>query len=123
MLDQKSERNISMTDTNEHNTNAITYQTPEELSEQDMQAINGGGQPMSRIAAALEGDLGSSSSLSRHSSAREEPAPVLPPPPMAPAPDARSSVMEWAKRPATRGAAGSIAVGGVTAFGVGAVTG
>ncbi len=32
-----------MTNTQEQDTNAITRQTPEELSEQDMQAVNGGG--------------------------------------------------------------------------------
>jgi len=32
-----------MTDTNKCNANTITHQTPDELSEQDMQAVNGGG--------------------------------------------------------------------------------
>lgn len=36
-------RSTVMTDTQEQDTSAISHQTPEELSEQDMQAVNGGG--------------------------------------------------------------------------------
>ncbi len=112
-----------MTDTNEHNTNTITRQVPEELSEQDMQAVNGGmpkvGNPQAMLEDVLRHPSPSSSSSSLGIGQMQEGYPT----PAAPAPDARSSVMQWVKRPATRGAAGSIVVGGVTAFGVGAVTG
>ncbi len=90
-----------MTDTNEHNTNTITRQVPEELSEQDMQAVNGGMPKVGNPQAMLEDVL-------RH-----------------PSPSSSSSSLGIGQMQegATRGAAGSIVVGGVTAFGVGAVTG
>jgi hypothetical protein len=60
-------RSTVMTDTQEQDTNAITRQPPEELSEQDMQAINGGakfGNPQAMLEEAL-GPFSPSSGIGR----------------------------------------------------------
>jgi hypothetical protein len=70
---QKSERNRSMMNTSEKDTNDIIPQAPEELSEQDMQAVNGGakiGNPMEMLNDVLRNPRtpGRTPPLSRSSS-------------------------------------------------------
>jgi hypothetical protein len=125
VLDKKIERNISMNNNDNSNTNAFYHQTLEELSEHEMQTINSGakiGNPEQMLREARDTFSPSSSfgvgRLERSTSVASTQS-------SAPAnrSSSGSSFIDWTKRPATKGAAGAIAVGGVTAFGVGAVAG